>query len=128
MTTRMRFGAFLAIGLAVVALIAFFVSPMASSKPDGLVKVAQDQGFSDEADDHALAASPTADYGVDGVDDGRVSTGLAGLLGVTVTFALTGALFVVVRRRGASDRTGEGDAPAPTGSSSEAVGAVTDRR
>ncbi len=115
MTPRVRFGAFVAVGLAVVVAIALFLSPAASSKPDGLEKVAEQQGFSDEADEHALAASPTADYGVDGVDDERMSTGLAGVLGVTVTFLLTGALFVVVRRRGGAGR-GDGDGSARTAS------------
>ncbi|MGI8939182.1 MAG: PDGLE domain-containing protein [Iamia sp.] len=115
MTPRVRFGAFLAAGLAIVVLIAFLVSPSASSKPDGLERVAQDQGFSDEADDHALASSPAADYGVDGVDDDRMSTGLAGLIGVTVTFVLTGALFLAVRRRSGADG-GDADHPARTSS------------
>jgi cobalt/nickel transport protein len=40
-----------------------------------------------------------ADYGVDGVDNERVSTGLAGLIGVVVTFGLGCALFLLVRKR-----------------------------
>ena len=78
---------FVVIGLVVAAVLAGIVSGFASSSPDGLERVAEDQGFIDQAEDHDLAGSPVADYGVRGVDDARLSTGLAGLLGVTVTFA-----------------------------------------
>ncbi len=64
-------GLFVGLGLAVALVLAFFVSPFASSKPDGLEKVAIDQGFDDTAKDHALADAPLADYGVEGVDDAR---------------------------------------------------------
>jgi hypothetical protein len=39
---------------------------------------------------------------VDGVDDERLGTGLAGLLGVAVTGLAATGLFLVVRRRGAA--------------------------
>ncbi|HEV7757631.1 MAG TPA: PDGLE domain-containing protein, partial [Acidimicrobiales bacterium] len=51
------------------------------------------------AQDHDLADSPTADYGVKGIDDARLSTGLAGVLGIGVTFLLAGGLVLLVRRR-----------------------------
>ncbi len=94
----MRLGVFVAVGLAVAVALAFLVAPEASSKPDGLEKVAIDEGFIDGARDHDLAGSPTADYGVEGVDDARLSTGLAGALGIAVTFGGTGGLFWLVRR------------------------------
>ncbi len=98
--------AFVGAGLVVAAALAFFVSPQASSEPDGLNKVAIDEGFADTETDHALADAPTAGYAVRGVDDDGLSTGLAGLIGVAVTFAASGLLFLVVRwssrRRGAS--------------------------
>jgi PDGLE domain-containing protein len=96
--TRIRLGAFIAAGLAVACALAFFVSPGASSQPDGLDKVAIDKGFDGKARAHSLDDVPTAGYAVKGVDNERVSTGLAGLIGVTVTFALGTGLFLVVRR------------------------------
>lgn len=98
MTPKVRLGVFVAVGLAVAVALAFLVAPEASSKPDGLEKVAIDEGFVDGARDHDLAGSPTADYGVEGVDDARLSTGLAGALGIGITFAVTGGLFWLVRR------------------------------
>lgn len=90
---------FVLAGLVVALLMAGVAGAVASDSPDGLERVAGDQGFAGEADDHALAGSPVADYRVDGVDDERVSTGLAGVLGVVVTFAAGTGLLLAVRRR-----------------------------
>jgi cobalt/nickel transport protein len=96
----MRLTAFVLAGLAVAAVLAFFVSPQASSEPDGLNRVAIDKGFAEQESNHALDDTPTAGYEVRGVDDDRLSTGLAGLIGLGATFALAGGLFLVVRRTG----------------------------
>lgn len=93
---------FLLAGLLVALVLAGLVSGFASSSPDGLEKVAQDKGFAETAEDSALADSPLADYGVSGVENERLSTGLAGVIGVGITFAFGLGLFALVRRgRGA---------------------------
>ena len=86
------------VGLVVAVALATFVSPFASSSPDGLERVAADKALDTEVDEHAFAGGPLADYGVDGVDDGRVSTGLAGLIGVAVTFTVGFGVFTVIKR------------------------------
>ena len=86
------------VGLVVAVALATFVSPLASSSPDGLEKVAADKALDTDVKAHALAGGPLADYGVEGVDNGRVSTGLAGLIGVAVTFAVGFGLFAVIKR------------------------------
>lgn len=99
MTARVKVSTFF-VGAVVVALaLAFFLSPEASGEPDGLERVAIDEGFIDTADDHALADLPTADYAVEGIDDERFSTGLAGIIGVTVTLGVTAGITWLVRRR-----------------------------
>ena len=103
-----RRNGFLVVGLLVALLLAGVVSGFASSSPDGLEKVAEEQGFADTARDSALAGSPVADYAVSGVEDERLSTGLAGVAGVVVTFAFGLGLFALVRRRGTPDAS---DAP-----------------
>ena len=113
MRPRVRLGVFVAAGLAVAVALAFLVAPEASSEPDGLEKVAIDEGFVDGARDHDLADSPTADYGVEGVDDARLSTGLAGVLGIGVTFAVTGGLFWLVRRTRREASIPEAPQPGP---------------
>ncbi|MER6343457.1 energy-coupling factor ABC transporter permease [Streptomyces sp. NPDC001595] len=88
-------------GLAASLVLAGFVSFYASADPDGLEKVAADQGIDKKAEDHANADSPLADYGVKDVDNARLSGGLAGVIGVGLTVvAGTGVFWAVRRRRG----------------------------
>jgi cobalt/nickel transport protein len=102
-TPRARTRTFLLIGLAVALLIAGVGSYYASSSPDGLESTAADQGFADTARDSATAGSPLADYSVSGVDDGRLSGGLAGVIGVVLVLVLAGGVTLLVRRRPAAD-------------------------
>lgn len=104
-----RRNAFLLVGLLVSLVLAGVVSGFASSSPDGLEKVAEEQGFLDTAEDSALAESPVADYAVEGVEDERLSTGLAGVIGVTITFAFGLGLFALVRRGRSADDVRPGD-------------------
>jgi hypothetical protein len=96
---RLGFAAFVVGGLTLALALAFFVSPQASGEPDGLNRVAIDKGFAETEDAHALEEAPTAGYEVRGVDDDRMSTGLAGIIGVAITFTAAGGLLLVVRRR-----------------------------
>jgi hypothetical protein len=110
--TRQR--TFFAVALLVALVLAGVVSGFASSSPDGLEKAAEDTGFIGTAQEHDLAGSPVADYGVKGVENERLSGGLAGVLGVGVTLALGGGLFLVLRRRStpsAPVSTGAGPGP-----------------
>ena len=107
-----RLGWFLAGGLLVALLLAGVVSNFASGSPDGLDAAAR-EGCTFNADDeitggtcmaqregeHQMADSPFADYGIRGIDNDFISTGLSGVLGVLVTFAVGGGLFWLVRRR-----------------------------
>lgn len=96
-TTRQR--SFLAVGLLVALLVAGVGSYYASSHPDGLEYVAGKTGFLDSADDPVDTGSPFADYGTKGVDDERLSGGIAGVAGVGLTLLIGGGLFWVLRRR-----------------------------
>ena len=93
---RTTVGVFVVVGLVVALAVAFLVSPYASSSPDGLQRVAIDTGFEGTATDHALARTPLANYGVNG-DDGGLSTGAAGVIGVGLTFVVGAGLFLVIR-------------------------------
>jgi hypothetical protein len=88
---------FLMAGLLVAVGLAIFVSPFASSSPDGLERVAIDKGFDNSEKDHAFVNGPLADYAVEGVDDARISGGLAGLIGVLITFGVGLGLFALLR-------------------------------
>lgn len=92
--------AFVAVALAIAVGLATGLSPVASSSPDGLQRVARDQGFeaaatSNPAEQHA----PLARYAVPGIDNKRVGTGLAGGLGTLGVFAIVAAGRLVRRRR-----------------------------
>ena len=94
---------FLAVFLLVSLLVAGVASYYASSHPDGLEYVAEQTGFIDSAEDSATVDSPLADYQTSGVDDARISGGLAGVIGVVVMLLLSTGLFWLVRRRGTDD-------------------------
>ncbi|MFJ7769094.1 energy-coupling factor ABC transporter permease [Streptomyces sp. NPDC097107] len=95
-------------GLVTSLVLAGFVSFYASADPDGLEKVAADEGIDEKTEEHANAGSPLADYGVEDITDARVSSGLAGVIGVGVTVVAGSAVFWSVRRR-------RGDDTSPTG-------------
>lgn len=92
-------------GLVAALALAGFVSFYASSSPDGLEKVAADNGIDQKVTGHAAADSPLADYGVKDVSDARLSGGLAGIIGVGATVAVGTGVFWTVRRRRSADMT-----------------------
>jgi cobalt/nickel transport protein len=88
------------LGIAAVALVlAGVVSFYASSSPDGLTKVSEDKGFASTETDHGAKDSPLAGYAAEDVDDDRLATGIAGVVGVLVVAGLGTGLVYVVRRR-----------------------------
>ncbi|HET6561698.1 MAG TPA: PDGLE domain-containing protein [Marmoricola sp.] len=86
-------------GLLVALLLAGVVSFYASGSPDGLERVAEDKGFLDREDEHAVADGPLADYQAKGVDNDRLAGGVAGVTGALVVLLLAGGLTYAVRRR-----------------------------
>lgn len=86
-------------GLVLCLLLAGVASYFASAHPDGLEHVAETLGFSGAAGEHGSADSPFADYGTKGVDDGFLSGGLAGVVGVVLTGAVMWLVLRLLRRR-----------------------------
>ena len=85
-----------AIGLALAVAVALF-SPLASPHPDGLERVAEDEGFVDRAQDAPYEIIP--DYAFPGVDNEGLSTILAGIVGTLTVFGLAYVLAWILRRR-----------------------------
>jgi cobalt/nickel transport protein len=86
------------VGFAVSLVLAGGISYYASSHPDGFEKSAGEIGFLDTAKESPLKDSPLAEYGVAGVENERLSGGLAGLIGVGATAAVSFAIFYGLRR------------------------------
>jgi ABC-type spermidine/putrescine transport system permease subunit I len=86
-------GLLLALGVALL-------SPLASSHPDGLEKVAEDEGFLDQAQDAPYEVIP--DYAFPGIENEAVATIVAGLVGTVLLFAVGYALAWLLRRRAGS--------------------------
>ncbi|GBD84609.1 fused nickel transport protein NikMN [bacterium BMS3Abin02] len=92
-----KIGRFVAAGFGVALLVAAFLSPFASSSPDGLERVADDQGFAETAQPGIVEdRSPLAGYEFGG--EGGLATAVAGVAGVGITFGV-GYLVVRLRRR-----------------------------
>ncbi len=87
-------------GLLVSLVLAGVVSVYASGHPDGLEFVAHSLGFDTSASEHGTSGSPLADYGVRGVENSRLSGGLAGIIGVVLVGVLAFGLTYLLRRRG----------------------------
>ena len=103
MRTSMRLFTILALAVAVGLGVA--VSPYASSSPDGLERVARDNGFLDRGEVHAVQEdAPVPDYAFPGVGDPRLATGLAGFVGAMGVFVLGYGVAWAVRRRPAVRR------------------------
>jgi hypothetical protein len=87
-------------GLVVAAAVVLILAPAASDDPDGLDRVATDEGFSEKGDDPAFEWLP--DYTIPGVDNEWATVVLAGLVGVAIVFVLPmviGALLRQTRRQ-----------------------------
>lgn len=121
------------VGLAVAIGIAL-LSPLASGDPDGLERVAEDEGFIETAEDSRYEILPG--YSIPGVDNEAASTVLAGLVGVVVVGGAV-LLFAQTRRerratdaRELSDHAGESGATAsaPIYAPSEAAARSTAAR
>ena len=99
--------AFLVVGILVALVLAFFVAPLASSSPDGLERVAIDHKLDSNVKASPTEKSPLAGYSTGG--DSRLSTGIAGVVGVGATLGIGYGLFFVMKKTRRSDD--------PTGSS-----------
>lgn len=97
----------IAVGLALL-------SPLASGDPDGLERVAEDQGFLERAQDPLFNLLP--DYTIPGLD-GPITTILAGVIGLLIVFALVYGITLMLRGRG--DERPEGGATTRPGQSTD---------
>ena len=129
---RKRTWGFVLGGLLVALLLAGVVSNYASPHPDGLDssllkgctvnadgRITGGSCPAQQTKDHELSDGPLAGYGIRGLNNRFLSTGLSGVAGVLLTFALGGGLFWLARRRGPA--AGESAGQDPTRSDATAA-------
>ncbi len=97
-----RFRTFALAAVLVTFVTAMVVSQFAAGDPDGLERVAIDQGFASSAEDHLLDGFLFADYATDGIDNETVSLAVAGAAGTAITLAVGWGLVVALRDRPSS--------------------------
>ena len=83
-----------------VCLAVASLSPLASSSPDGLERVAEDKGFISLAQEAPFQI--IADYVFPGVESEAVATILAGLIGTLVLFGVVYGLAWLLKSRRAA--------------------------
>ena len=104
--TRTR--TFFALFLLVALLVAGVGSYYASAHPDGLNHVAEQTGFIDSEKSSPAADGPLAGYSTQGIDNERLSGGVAGVIGSLTTLLIGGGLFWVLRGRRRDDAADRG--------------------
>lgn len=82
------FRRFIFIALGIIIVMAVFISPFASRSPDGLEKVAEDNGFLHKAKS-IWRYSPFSDYSLAGIENKYISTALTGIIGVVIVFVIS---------------------------------------
>ena len=80
-------------------VIAAFLSPFASSNPDGLDRVAQDLEFEEISEGKDVFKALIPDYKFPGVENEAIATSVAGVLGMLLTFGAAYGLGKVVSNR-----------------------------
>ena len=94
-------GRFYTVMAVAALLIAGVLALFASAAPDGLERVAIDQGFADSAQDSAVAGSPLADYTLGGgeAEPSAGRSAAAGIAGVALMAAVAFGVFGLLGRR-----------------------------
>lgn len=85
--------------LLVAFAVAAFLSPFASSNPDGLDRVAKDLEFEEMSEGKDVFEALSPDYKFPGIENESVATSVAGVLGTLLTFGAAYGLGKVVSSR-----------------------------
>lgn len=96
---KRRLDGFIWVGLGISLLLALFLSPFASSSPDGLEKVAEMKGFAEKGESWKLwRHAPFSDYAIPWIKNEKVSTALSGLIGTLAIFFLAFGLGKLIKK------------------------------
>ena len=86
---KRRFDGFVWIGLGIAFLMALFLSPFASTSPDGLEKVGLEMGFAEKGGEGTLwKHAPLRDYAIPWIKNEKISIAISGLIGTLGIFLI----------------------------------------
>jgi cobalt/nickel transport protein len=94
---------FIIVALLVCLLIAFLLSPFASSSPDGLEKAAEKLGLLHLGEASVWMHSFMPDYSIPFLGETKLSGMVAGLIGTLLIFGLGWGIGMILARRKRSD-------------------------
>lgn len=90
---------FIVIALFICLVIAFIVSPLASSSPDGLEKAAEALGFLHLGEVSVWVYSLLPDYSVPFLGETKLSGMIAGVIGTLLLFGLGWGVGAILKKR-----------------------------
>jgi len=97
---KRRLDGFVWIGLGIALFLALFLSPFASTSPDGLEKVAETKGFSEKGENWKFwKHAPLSDYTLPWIKNEKVSTTLSGLVGTLAIFFIAMGIGKLIKKR-----------------------------
>ena len=95
-------------GLGIALLLALFLSPFASSSPDGLERVAEMKGFKDKGESWTLwLYAPLRDYAISWVKNKKISTALSGLIGTLAVFFMGLGVSKLLKKKGDGEKASD---------------------
>ena len=97
---KSRFDGFVWLVLGLSLLMALFLSPFASSSPDGLEKIAQTKGVSHQGKQRNLwNHAPLQGYAIPWIEDEKMSTAFSGLIGTLSIFLTSLGIGKLIRKK-----------------------------
>ena len=90
---------FVVVALFICLAVAFFLSPFASSNPDGLEKAAEKLGFLHLGEVLIWGHSLMPDYSIPFLGEARLSGMVAGLIGTLLLFGLGWCVGTILKKR-----------------------------
>lgn len=87
------------IGLVIASTVAIFLSPLASSWPDGLERVAHDYGFANKKEQGPFLKAPIPNYIFPYLKNEKLATSISGLFGTLIIFAIGFSVALLLKKR-----------------------------
>ncbi len=87
------------LGVLIAVFVAVLLSPLASSRPDGLERVVRKLGFTGNGESAFVVPAPISDYLFPGMKDEFPAAAAAGLIGTLLMFGIGCLAAAALKRR-----------------------------